>query len=513
MLEQRQACLRQRLFELKAIAQLLPKAKTIDEIRTLASKLSPSPLEPCSSQQALQQMPPLPDDPATRRAVEESAQAEVATIKTLFTARKYDEALQAAQKLGPENPAVYQPLQAEALYYLGLAQIELGRHEEAEASLLKALMLAEASHHDRLMVYASLRLSWVTGVFLGKFEQSAFWEEHTRAAIQRVGGNDGARSLMFTIRGASLSQEGRYAEAADYFQEALKLAERIKPSEIVPELHNLTGVFRAMGKFDQAEATLRRATELAEKVGGRTSHRGLIYNHWTVFLLAKGDPQHALEWAEKALANNENGFDGDFSLLQTALEQLQLIYLDLRNPTKAMEYCDRELKLVDEPAERVVLARFETPSAVSRAHMACGTVLAALGRYREALAEHQKTVAMNKNKYVSKEYRAGLLSALGEDWLGLHQPRRAADYLERALKMHESLWSGSSTVADTRFLLARALWESGGDRRRSRQLAIEARRIWTTAVHGEIKLAEIDRWLAQHPARRQLAHLDLRPSH
>jgi hypothetical protein len=52
------------------------------------------------------------------------------------------------------------------------------------------------------------------------------------------------------------------------------------------------------------------------------------------------------------------------------------------------------------------------------------------------------------------------------------------------------------------FLLARALWDSGGDRRRARTLAGQARDGYAGLEAGEpAVLADLERWLAAHPLR------------
>src|SRR5262249_48388254 len=95
ILQQRHACLKQRLFELKAVGELLQTARTIEEIKRLSSTLGPSPLEPCANLEALQAMPPLPTDPAIRASLEEHGRADIARIKTLLAAKKYQQALEA----------------------------------------------------------------------------------------------------------------------------------------------------------------------------------------------------------------------------------------------------------------------------------------------------------------------------------------------------------------------------------------------------------------------------------
>jgi hypothetical protein len=55
-------------------------------------------------------------------------------------------------------------------------------------------------------------------------------------------------------------------------------------------------------------------------------------------------------------------------------------------------------------------------------------------------------------------------------------------------------WRGGA-----RFVLARALWDSGRDRKRARQLAARARADLVSAGHTA-EIAKLDRWLSAHRA-------------
>ncbi len=89
------------------------------------------------------------------------------------------------------------------------------------------------------------------------------------------------------------------------------------------------------------------------------------------------------------------------------------------------------------------------------------------------------------------------------DWRQL--PRRGrlrrarSSPLERAFKIREAQETDPSRRAETRFALARALWESGRDWARARALAEEARESYAKA-EVKTKLAEVDTWLHGHAA-------------
>ncbi|MES1208245.1 MAG: hypothetical protein ABUS79_20105, partial [Pseudomonadota bacterium] len=71
--------------------------------------------------------------------------------------------------------------------------------------------------------------------------------------------------------------------------------------------------------------------------------------------------------------------------------------------------------------------------------------------------------------------------------------------LERAFKIREEHENDPARRAETRFALARGLWEAGRDRPRARMLAQQAREGYAKAV-VKPKLAEVESWLRAHGA-------------
>jgi eukaryotic-like serine/threonine-protein kinase len=70
--------------------------------------------------------------------------------------------------------------------------------------------------------------------------------------------------------------------------------------------------------------------------------------------------------------------------------------------------------------------------------------------------------------------------------------------LERALRIRQAHEADPGVVADTRFALARALWDAGGDRARARRLAQAARDVYERVTSNPRPALEARAWLAQH---------------
>ena len=95
------------------------------------------------------------------------------------------------------------------------------------------------------------------------------------------------------------------------------------------------------------------------------------------------------------------------------------------------------------------------------------------------------------------------LTGIGISYLEQDKPDNALAPLRRALKIREDTDEvAPADRAETAFALARALWSSSRDRDTARRLAEQARDAYThTAVSNA--LAEVERWLRDHPSQQK----------
>jgi tetratricopeptide (TPR) repeat protein len=100
-------------------------------------------------------------------------------------------------------------------------------------------------------------------------------------------------------------------------------------------------------------------------------------------------------------------------------------------------------------------------------------------------------------------FEAELLRGRAEARLGLGRTEEAIADAERALAIVAEDGSSQSALANTRLVLARALWGRKADRARAHALAEAARDTYREAgdAHAD-ELATVDRWLATHHIRR-----------
>jgi hypothetical protein len=112
---------------------------------------------------------------------------------------------------------------------------------------------------------------------------------------------------------------------------------------------------------------------------------------------------------------------------------------------------------------------------------------------REALAEAEAALAIaEKAPLRDPVVLSAALPTIGQAKVALRRPAEAIAPLERALTLRLAA-AAPADLGATRFALARALWESGGDRSRARALARAARDGYGARL--ETERAEADAWL------------------
>jgi tetratricopeptide (TPR) repeat protein/predicted Ser/Thr protein kinase len=129
-----------------------------------------------------------------------------------------------------------------------------------------------------------------------------------------------------------------------------------------------------------------------------------------------------------------------------------------------------------------------------------GEILNTLGRPREAIPVFQRTLEVMEASDIdpSSAWLPYPLTGMGQSLLALGRPGEAVGPLERALVIRDRIETFPLPRGETRFALARALWDSGGDRARARALAKSARAEYESATSAAKTVAEIDAWLAAH---------------
>jgi serine/threonine-protein kinase len=240
---------------------------------------------------------------------------------------------------------------------------------------------------------------------------------------------------------------------------------------------------------DLAESLLRRLGAGHERV------RAWALTNLGGVLLMNGDLERAETLVREAIRLKEEVLGKAHPDVAISLATLSSIVEEEGRAEEALVISDRVIEICSSNGD-------PESDFYAMAQTVRGEALVALGRGPEA------EVAFSVGLRIARSYPAGMemlqsfpLLGLGNARLAQGSPAAAVPVLEEALRIREAHTPNNNLVAETQFSLARALWDSGGDRKRSSRLARAALRVFGTHKFPRRECAVIV-WLSEHEGPR-----------
>jgi len=311
---------------------------------------------------------------------------------------------------------------------------------------------------------------------------------------------------------------GRPQDADATFEEALWLAEASRHDELVAEIATSEIYVAGYIERDMARARhwMKQAQVFLERIGGHDLLRAWMLNNVGVVLDANGEREEAVAQYWKALAIKERVLGKDHPDVSYTLLNLCDALRALGRPTEAIALSNRGVEIIGRTFgwHHVRLA----PQLANRAG-----ILNQLGRFTEARRDAERALALQEGEVGSRSDLVYSLGPLGEAELGLGHAPRAVGLLERAVKLAEEQRALDDELPRLQLSLAQALWDSGSDRRRARDIAAAVAAAMRAAgpnrqdrqdrpdradgdaprsgpAHDEPLAERAARWLAEHPS-------------
>jgi tetratricopeptide (TPR) repeat protein len=453
VLDLRMSCLEQRHDELKALTDLFARADAATVEKATEAAYSLSEVDWCANIAALKAPIPPPRAPSARARVD-AVRIHLEQAGALHDAGKFVESLQAAQPVVTEARALhYAPLLAEALLLDGIVHLRLDDGPGAERSLHEAFVAATEGHHERAALEISARLAYTIGALQRRYGEGRFWADVALATIQHLGNDDYETATVSDYLGTIAVEEGKLTEAVTLSQRALALLEKSgrQTTLEVMILHNLAVNLATVGRNDEALVAARRGKELCEKLEG-SSH-----------------PEMAM-----------------------MLRITGIVLRELKRYDEALPFL-RSALAVDEQ----VLGPMHYRTALS--HSALGHVYEQLGDYEQALASNRRAIEIIEETGIKHRLTMAPYLSVGRIELKRGHSVAAVTPLERALVIEQNAKGGpAADLAEVKFQLAQALWQSHGNSQRALTLAREARAFYAGEPRFKTELADADAWLAVH---------------
>jgi tetratricopeptide (TPR) repeat protein len=451
ILSRRMICLDRRLHQVTALTNLFGSADGALVQKAVDAALGLPPLSGCDAS-ALSTAAAPPSDPAIRAEIDAIGR-QLDEAKALKSAGRHKEALGLAEKAAVAAERVrYWPSRSESLLVQGQALTALGDPKGAERALRQAVIAADAAGAELDKVTALTTLIHVEGCQLGAFADGQFLAEAARPLLANLGNVEAELELHQKV-GNMLHCQGRLEAALEAYQRALELADRT-PGTGNPKkgviMSNMADAYTALGRSEDALRMLRQALQIISDARG-PDHPELSYVHYN------------MSEALRRLGDNKGAYDS----IQQAIR--------IRSAALGPEHPQ-----VADALDRLALSLLED------------------GLYAEALVECQRSLAIREKalgpNHVDLSYS---LENLGAALIGVRQPARAIPHLQRAISLRLNAGAKPGDLAEPRFSLARALWDSSRQRGQARSLAAQARDGYSQAGQRE-EADKVSSWIAAH---------------
>ncbi len=540
LMDLRMECLDARLRSVRALVGMLERADaTIVQNAVVAVAELPS-LAGCSDAHALRSAEPLPEDPATVAELETLDQR-LADAEQSGRVGKYRDALAiAVDVVTAAEHTGFAPTHARALKRRGSLEHTNGADVEAEQTLSAAFFLAVRNDLDLVAATSAAELVTVVGEVLQRPDEARRWAAHASAHAAAAHDRLVLVGIEHALAGVAL-REGKYDEARERAQRALSqrqellgadheavlsslnmlgliaietgafddaraaftreldvAARTLGPDhpELAKPINNLANIAWREGKYAEARASFERALELQRDALG-AEHRNVaqLENNLAAVAMSQGDHVEAGRRFERALTIWKKALGEDHPQVADALNNLAVVAAASGDLQRARTLDEEAMGIRERtmPADHPALAQ---------TYANLGTDYFRLGDVARARELHERALAIYRAKLQPAHDDIALVSTcLANDLLAQGDAAAAKPLAEHALALRTDAQIDPVELAQTRWALARALFEveAGRDRVRARVLATQAREVFATAPPSpDHELAAVDAWLAAH---------------
>lgn len=211
----------------------------------------------------------------------------------------------------------YRPAQAEAYFTLGVLQRRAATYGEAEESLQRSVMFAEASRHDEVAANAWMELMKLS-LALSDGRESLVRSRRVWASVERAGPARRRRGEELVLEAIALATAGDDTEAHVALEQGIDSLERTLASGADPlwaagVYNNVAVAYRRLGLASRAYLAYRTALQLYEEASVEV-HPRLVEIHLSAALVLVGERRlaEAVEHEETAVSMSSLLY-GEFS--------------------------------------------------------------------------------------------------------------------------------------------------------------------------------------------------------
>jgi tetratricopeptide (TPR) repeat protein len=468
LLDLRMSCLASRRAELRALTDGMASADAATLGRATEAAAGLPRVEECADVVALSAPVPLPRDAAARARADE-ARAQIAEAEGAHLLGRYVAAdALATQALATARAIRAAPVEAEALYWLGLIANSEADGARAEKLFEEAATVAEEARHDLVRERATRELVEVTRLG-SRFADAHRWARQSAAIVSRLGDPPAEVASLANNVGMLYEAEGHHDEAQRELDRTLMLRRKIYPPtdpEIGSALVNLGVIYEASGKYKEALAAYEEGRAvLTVGLGPRHPAVAKAINNIGCVLFDLSRFREALRAFEETLAIREEVLGPDHADVGGALDNVGNARSQLGDHRQAMEAHERALAIARRQGDPLTIAHAELNLSIDYSALGDGARAIALGE--DALARRVQTLGAAHSAVALAAFNLGSLFA--------NQGRygEARPHIERAIAISEkALGADHPSIADMHDGLGLVLRKTG----RPREALVEYQR-------------------------------------
>jgi Tfp pilus assembly protein PilF len=201
--------------------------------------------------------------------------------------------------------------------------------------------------------------------------------------------NEGEKAHLFYQLGWIKDDQGKYAEAIEFYEKALEIKQKTLPAshlDLAASYNNIGQVYDNMGEYSKALSYYEKALEIYQKTLP-ANHRSLAtsYNNIGQVYDNMGEYSKAFSYYEKALEIDQKTLPTDHPSLATSYNNIGLVYNNMGEYSKALSYYEKDLEISQKtlPANHPDLAT---------SYNNIGNVYYNMGEYSKALPYFERAL-------------------------------------------------------------------------------------------------------------------------
>ncbi len=534
LLDLRMACLDARRRDFVALRDELMAVDGDSLEFALPSSETLKDLARCSDRGALEATYPPPEDPTEAEAVERVARSIAQTKARLRSGHTQPALEQAGIHVEDARYFDFPPLEADALMLMADAQRSAALIKEASATYHRAAAKAVVARDPELAAYAWLHLARLGARYADKGTTEQRLEMAT-SYIEQLPATSRLQGALLKERGTHVGRSGDSQTAMELLGDAVRFAREHDRDALPVYLMDLSWVLVGAYALEEAESASREALSLVQAAYGpdHPLYASALRQQSRV-ASRRGDDARAIDLLEQSLATMRAIYPPSHNRLLVSLNDLAWSFKNLGRWEEAAALLDEALRaqeVVDPPAYAIFGSSHNVYSDLhmsrgqytqARQHLEkaidnwtrsgaesinlgialnnLGNLANREGRFAEALEYCQRSLTIDSE--VRGDESPGLsypLSCVGESYTGLGQLDDALAVLERAHTLRDVPDANPNSLAWSRWLLGRALWQAGEEPERARNYIVDAHKRFLSVGEGAAsELADIERWLDQH---------------